>query len=124
MESSKKIYFKFKPSTRVRPENTYLSNFSSSQMTIDGVNYPTVEHYYQGVKVKERSEFEFKRVLDAPTPLDAKRVAMRFAKRDKPANPEYYANWLRTNVDVMRVAVKEKFAQNEDLKMKLLATGD
>jgi len=41
------IYFYDAPSDRVKPEHIFLNNFAETPFIIDGIQYKTVEHYYQ-----------------------------------------------------------------------------
>jgi N-glycosidase YbiA len=96
-----------------RGEYRFLSNFYPSPFLLDGHEFPTVEHYYQAEKMI--SEEDFRRVVKAPTPQDAKRLA-----RSLPMNPAFEADKRA----IMLVAVTLKFGQNGDLRAQLVATGN
>ena len=94
-------------------EHGYLSNFSRHGFAIDGVYWPTVEHYFQAQKAPGTEHEE--RIRRAYTAKDAKRMG-----RAVPLRPD----WEAVKDDVMRRAVEAKFAAHPDLAARLLATGD
>jgi ribA/ribD-fused uncharacterized protein len=61
------------------------------------------------------------KVLGAEKPTQCK---ARAGKRCAPMTDEQIETWEAHRVAVMREAVAAKFAQNEDLRQRLLATGD
>lgn len=93
-------------------EYAFLSNFYPSPFTVDGITYPTVEHWFQAWKCKD--EVQFKAIAKAKTPGEAKRIGRHCALRP---------DWERIKISVMYDGLKQKFA-NPELKEKLLATGD
>lgn len=95
-------------------ETSFMSNFHLCKIVIDGETYGSVEHYYQSQKVPPGEMRD--KIKDAPTPKQAKKLG-RAAENIVPG-------WKEKRVDVMRKALRAKFTQNEDLKAKLLATGD
>ena len=53
-------------------EYAFLSNFYSSPFSVDGIKYPTVEHYFQAQKTLDQNE---RRAIAAEsTPGRAKRA--------------------------------------------------
>lgn len=95
----------------------YLSNFAASEFTLDGSNWPTVEHYFQAMKFEGTAhQKRITEIRNAPTPRQAADMGRRTASlRD---------DWEDTKEDVMRRALWAKFEQNDDLRKRLLATGD
>lgn len=91
----------------------FLSNFWHAQVVLYDVPYPTVEHAFQAAKSTD-PEFQ-KRIREAPTPGEAKKLG-----RQAPIRPD----WESVKIDFMRFLVWNKFSTNEDLKAKLLATGE
>ena len=73
---------------------------------------PTVEHYFQAAKAAE--PLDFLKIAAADTPGQAKRLGRKCKLR---------ADWEEKKIDVMRQALKLKFA-DPTLKAKLIATGD
>lgn len=97
-------------------EHSFLSNFSPSPIIDCDTVFPTAEHMYQSLKCKHAGEsLLYERVIAAPTPLEAKRLADGIRE-----TPE----WRTARDTVMARVVKEKFAQNTHLAVKLLKTGD
>ena len=93
-------------------EFAFLSNFYPSPIKKDGIEYPTVEHFFQAAKTTDLKTK--KAIAGADTPGKAKRMG-----RSVDLRPD----WEKIKVDVMRLGLVLKF-QNPDLKEKLLATGD
>jgi ribA/ribD-fused uncharacterized protein len=94
-------------------ENFFLDNFFVRDFIIDGVVYKTVEHRFQSKKMMNKEdEFE---IIVADSPSKAKMLGnMLYMRKD----------WYRVRYSVMLEAVWEKFSQHEDLKNKLLETGE
>lgn len=90
----------------------FLSNFEPSPFIIDGVTFPTVEHWFQACKTLDSAEF--KAIAAAETPGKAKRMGRHVTLRP---------DWEEVKVDVMREGLRHKFA-NPTLRAKLLATGN
>ena len=93
-------------------EYRFLSNFSPSEVTLDGETYPTVEHAFQAAKTFDLEERE--QVRRAPTPAAAKKLGRRVTLR---------RDWQTVKIGIMKDLVREKF-QKPELAEKLLATGD
>ena len=90
----------------------FLSNFEQSPFTVDGVTFPTVEHWFQAFKTLDPQEF--RSIVAAETPGKAKRMGRHVTLRP---------DWEEVKVDVMREGLRKKFAIPE-FRVKLLATGD
>lgn len=90
----------------------FLSNFAQSPFTVDGVTFPTVEHWFQAFKTLDPQEF--RDIAAAETPGKAKRMGRHVTLRP---------DWEEVKVDVMREGLRKKFAIPE-FRIKLLATGD
>jgi len=99
---------------RQRDKYGFMSNFYRASVTIDGLTYPTVEHYYQAFKAQHQDDL-FAEIVTAPTPLAAKKLGK------KALLP---ANWDEMKFAVMLQGVKAKFDQHPDLAHALLATGN
>jgi len=93
-----------------------LSNFSRHSVFIDGVIWPTSEHYYQAQKftIGEYKEH----IRCCATPMQAKSEAHKFAKQFG------RTDWMSIRESVMLTALRAKFAQHPDLAIKLLSTED
>lgn len=105
------IYFY---SNREEPYGGF-SNFSAHGFELDGLWWPTSEHYFQAQKFVATPHLE--RVRQARTPKDAATIGRR---RDLPLRKD----WEQVKDDVMRSAVLRKFETHADLRETLLATGD
>ena len=109
-------------------EYRFLSNFYPSEITHEGIVYPTNEHYYVAMKINEPQYIEIKgelKLLDVKksrfyvscirTAGDVKRLGRKLKVRD---------DWDDVKLSVMEYGVRQKFNKHEDLKNMLLATGD
>lgn len=96
-------------------ENGFLSNFYPSPICLDGLLWPTVEHFYQASKTDDPTYRE--KVRLAPTADEAKKLgnAPECAIRK---------DWDTRKVDAMRQALTAKFSQHPALRSALIATGD
>lgn len=90
----------------------FLSNFYDSPIAIDGITYPTVEHFFQAQKTLDQDERL--KIADAATPGRAKRLGRTVSLRK---------DWEVVKDDVMRIGLRAKFS-DEKLKIRLLATND
>lgn len=97
-------------------EYGWLSNFYPSEQKIDGVSYPTNEHYYQSQKIKDISLRLW--IIKSPKPSYIFRLT-RLLK-----TYEVVHNWDNIKVSVMLKGLRAKFYQNSLLKKKLLNTGN
>lgn len=88
----------------------FLSNFYPSPFEWHGVNYPTVEHFFQAAKANTQEDFNM--VMREPNPGGAKHAGR---------NVELRPDWEEIKDKVMYTALKEKFAIPE-LRKKLLDT--
>lgn len=93
-------------------EFRFLSNFFPAEVSLDGVEFPSVEHAYQAAK-----NFDKDRRLKfvGLTAGQAKREGRKTATRP---------DWEQVKVSVMTKLVTEKFTRNLELQKKLLDTGD
>jgi N-glycosidase YbiA len=91
----------------------FLSNFYPCQVTLDDVEYPSVEHAYQAAKTldkKSRKPFH-KRPL--PSAAESKKMGRKLSIRE---------DWESVKLQVMEDLLVQKFASGQ-LKEKLLETG-
>lgn len=101
-------------STRERP-NGCFSNFSPHGFELEGAYWPTSEHYFQAQKFLAAEDQEAVRL--APTPKEAARRGRDRSRRLRP-------DWDQVKDDVMRAALRRKFATHADIRSVLLATGE
>ena len=93
-----------------------FSNFDTKHpIMVDGVKWPTTEHYFQAQKFAGTGHVEA--VRQAAKPRDA---AYMGRDRSRPLR----ADWEQVKDDVMRTAVRAKFTQHGDILALLLNTGD
>lgn len=104
-----KFYFRKK-------EWGWLSNFERSPQIVNGLIYPTNEHYYQAQKAIDPKVQEW--IRQAPSAWLAMKAGRSL--RDNEANPE----WEIIKFRIMLKGLIAKFSQNQELKERLLATED
>ena len=104
---------KFYSKTQAYPS---LSNFSSHGFTLEGVYWPTVEHYFQAMKFPDNPEYQEKIRL-AKSPAQAKTLGR---SRAVPIRPD----WDEVKDDFIRRAVQAKFDTHQRLKSELVQTGE
>jgi len=92
-----------------------FSNFSKHSFNLDDETWLTAEHYFQSRKFLDENIKE--KIRAVASPMDA-------ALLGRNRNYTLVQNWESIKDDVMRVAVFEKFSQNDDIKEILLSTGD
>lgn len=97
--------------------DTPYSNFAAYAITVDGLEYPTTEHYFQAMKFAETDPEYAEKVRKSPTPFKAKMLGK---SREHPI-PE---DWNDKRDNVMRVALFYKALQHPYFMETLLETGD
>lgn len=96
-------------------EHGYLGNFYPAPFTLKGVQWPTVEHYFQAQKFAGTEHEEAIRRVASPT------IAARMGRsRARPLRPD----WETVKEAIMLEALRAKFSQNPHLGERLRATGD
>jgi ribA/ribD-fused uncharacterized protein len=92
-----------------------LANYFMADMIIDGIRYPSVEHYYQSKKTTDPQKE--KAIRSAASCNEAKKLGN---------SPELalYDDWSTRKITVMKRALEEKFAQHGELREVLLSTGN
>ncbi|MER6198781.1 NADAR family protein [Streptomyces sp. NPDC001586] len=92
-----------------------FSNFSDHGFDLDGVWWPTSEHYFQAQKFKGTRHADL--IRRARTPL-------RAAELGRDASTPLRRDWERVKDDAMRRAVETKFRAHADIRAILLSTRD
>ena len=99
-------------------EHRNFSNMSQHPIDVDGVQYPTVEHYFQAMKAKEFKDDEmFDKIVKAKTPKAVKAMGKKVKNFVKEV-------WDSKRDGFMRDAVRAKFVQHPELRKQLLETGE
>jgi ribA/ribD-fused uncharacterized protein len=96
-------------------DNTFLCNFFVTPIVFEGADYPSSEHAFQAAKVltnEERVPFQTAAGLRCGK---AKHLGQQVKLRK---------DWEQVKNLIMFKILTIKFTTNEDLKQKLLATGD
>ena len=98
--------------TSFKGKNRWLSNFWPAKVKCDmGIEYPTTEHAYQAYKTIDPVERIV--ISELSTPGKAKRAGRKVTMRE---------NWDDVKLEFMTALLCQKFAGNEELRKKLLAT--
>jgi adenylate cyclase len=92
-----------------------FSNFANYPVKIDGVIWPTTEHYYQAQKFEDPERQA--RVRDLPIPAAAKRYTKKHQAKIRP-------DWDEWKDTVMERALHAKFTQHDALRDLLVGSGD
>ncbi len=93
-----------------------FSNFAPYGVELDGVYWPTVEHYYQAQKFPHAPERQ-RQIARAATPKQAKAIGW---ERSHPLRED----WEQVKETVMKKALLKKFQTHREARSRLLATGD
>jgi ribA/ribD-fused uncharacterized protein len=94
-----------------------FSNFSAHPVVVDGLRWPTTEHYFQAAKFVGADSDHAAAILAAVSPMTAARMGR---SRAHPIR----ADWDAVKDDVMRRAVRAKVEQHVDVRRTLAETGD
>lgn len=92
-----------------------FSNFSEQGIEVEGLFYPSVEHYYQAQKFEDI--FFCEKIRKAATPKIA-------ADLGKQRNLSLKNNWEAIKVSIMTKAIEQKTEQHPDFKNLLLSTNN
>lgn len=93
-----------------------FSNLFRRSMVFEDCEYPTAEHAYQAGKARKDSVRQW--ILSAPTPSLVAMAAHGLYTWD------IVPNWSQVKFDRMRVVLRAKYSQHEDLRALLLETGN
>lgn len=94
-----------------------FSQWYPARFEIDGVAYPTAEHFMMAEKARLFDDADvLRKVLAAPTPNDAKSLGRRVAGYDD-------ARWAARRFDAVVEGNRAKFTQSDELRAFLLGTG-
>ena len=100
-------------------KTSFLSNFASSPMSIDGTSFSCAEQAFQYFKAKFFNEDEIaKQILEMDNPSEMAITGQHVFILHKPKQSE----WNDVAVDTMEQILRAKFSQNEELKSLLKRT--
>lgn len=103
-----------------------LSNFAPAPFALDGLRWPTVEHFFQGSKFSSVDRVYYEGFsVDSGSALarsDGAAAKSAGGRRGRPMTPQQIADWEARKWAVMRRALDAKFRQNEAHREALLAT--
>ena len=100
------------------PENSWMSNWHPCRIVHDGREFSSSEQLFMYLKASLFGDDRMKELIaKATTPRMAKARGRKVAPFDETI-------WRDRRVELMTIAVRAKFSQNEDLKDKLLSTGE
>jgi ribA/ribD-fused uncharacterized protein len=91
----------------------FLSNFYEAAIPYEGIVYPSAEHAYQAAKTLDVNMR--RRVSELPQAGEAKRFGKTLPLR---------SDWETVKLGVMEKIVTIKFRRHDDLRERLLDTGD
>jgi ribA/ribD-fused uncharacterized protein len=95
-----------------------FSNMSNHPVEIDGVKYPSVEHYYQAMKATEfKDEDTLKKIMKTKTSKAVKALGNKVQNFNEDI-------WNAKRDEIMEKAVRAKFVQHPELRKKLQETGE
>ena len=95
-----------------------FSNFSPHGIYLQGVNWPTVEHYYQAQKFVGTVDADLVSVIHAAQTPEAAAALGRDCTR------RLRTDWEQIKTQVMQEAVLQKFLTHKDIGAVLVSTGD
>ena len=98
-----------------RGEYGFLSNFAPYPIVLKGKTWPTSEHYFQAQKFAGTEHEEA--IRRASSPMIAARMGR---SRSRPLRPD----WENVKDNIMQEAVYAKFSQHEELRDRLISTGE
>lgn len=94
-----------------------FTNFSLHSIVYDEKIYATSEHLFQAFKFMTTNPVLAERMRTQPSARSARREAGFYRNYQR-------SDWFDVNVEVMDKILHAKFTQHEDLRKKLLETGD
>jgi len=99
-------------------EYGWLSNFARYLQIVGDQVYPTNEHFYQSMRATDPAVRSW--IMEAPSPY----LAMKAGRALRDGKEFNSHDWEESRVSIMLAGLRAKFSQHEDLKQRLLATGD
>lgn len=100
----------YAPILQFRGEYRWLSNFHKCTIEYEGIVYPSVENYYQAMK---SDDIDIRKKVSNMSAAESKAYGKTIEPKD----------WNSKKLEIMRIGLELKFS-HEDLKEKLISTGD
>ena len=114
-------YFHFWGHTPKDPhqvDKSCLSQWFPATFTVEGIDYPTAEHFMMASKARLFEDTEvLAEILQSSSPHEAKRLGRKVRSFDE-------NTWKHQRMDLVVTGNYAKFSQHEDLKAFLLSTGN
>ncbi len=102
--------------TTLKNDYNALGNSYKADITIDDVVYPSVEHYYHCAKFIDTAPEYATKIRNTPNAALVKNMG-------RTKKVESRADWEAVQLDIMRKALRAKFAQHKDIATLLRGTG-
>ena len=111
------LFWGHRPQFPGREDASCLSQWFPAGFEVEGIYYPTAEHYMMAEKARTFHDAEIERsVLQAGGPEEAKKLGRQIARFDNQV-------WEQYRFDVVVRGNIAKFTQNEGLRQYLISTG-
>ena len=94
-----------------------LNAWSAHAVKLWGKRFPTMEHAYHYRKFSDEHPAVAEAIRKAPSPWAAMQIESKNEAKQR-------ADWNDIKVEVMNEVLRAKAAQNEDVRERLLATGN
>lgn len=91
----------------------WMRNDYISDVTVDGITYPSVEHAFQAAKFLDRDVKE--EIAGAESVRSARRIGR--------GRSDLRQDWESVKVKIMELLIRQKFIQNSELASRLAKTG-
>lgn len=96
--------------------DAFLSNFHPCKFTEGSITYTSVEQYFCATKARTFQDSDaLAKIMSCDEPGTIKATPIQNFREE---------DWMKISVDVMRKALSLKFEQNDNLRLKLLETGE
>ncbi|MFP9115770.1 NADAR family protein [Flavobacterium sp. RHBU_3] len=95
-----------------------FSQWWEADFTINGITYPSAEHWMMAKKAELFNDSEtLEKILACTSPVEAKKLGREVQNYNEEA-------WLENRYEIVKEGNLHKFSQNADLKSFLLSTGN
>ena len=110
------FFWGHRPRVPDRIDHSCLSNWFPAKFTVDGVEYPTTEHFMMAEKARLFGDSVIcDKIVSAETPGAAKSLGRRVANFDE-------ATWVEKRFEIAVRGNEAKFSQNEPMRDFLIAS--